>query len=194
MTDNKQAINKLIQEHERRLQKLKEKEARQGINTPVEILTEIEDIEEKLRALTQVKAQKIDDPYLSLIMAIAAIIIEPVGITLNINGSLVSGYIIGPDEYGDHWLDTIAEEGVNFGINPNVVEASRTTYIHLRDARFHPDSGDSIPPFHQPGIFWRGKLSALDGYALGRQTPNGWELPPHLMLKTAEDEAESFDE
>lgn len=41
-------IKKLIAEHNRRLQKLKEKEARFGLNTPPEILTEIEDIEAEL--------------------------------------------------------------------------------------------------------------------------------------------------
>jgi hypothetical protein len=44
-------INKLIAEHHRRLQKLKEKEARFGLNTPPEILTEIEDIEAELTSL-----------------------------------------------------------------------------------------------------------------------------------------------
>ena len=41
-------IQELITKHQRRLQKLKEKEATLGINTPAEVLTEIEDIEAKL--------------------------------------------------------------------------------------------------------------------------------------------------
>lgn len=44
-------VSKLITEHERRLQKLKEKKARFGINTPPEVLIEIEDIEEQIKLL-----------------------------------------------------------------------------------------------------------------------------------------------
>jgi len=44
-------IKRLITEHHRRLQHLKEKEARFGINTPSEILIEIEDIEATLEEL-----------------------------------------------------------------------------------------------------------------------------------------------
>ena len=44
-------IKKLIIEHERRLQKLKEREAKFGINVPVEIETEIEDIEAEIEKL-----------------------------------------------------------------------------------------------------------------------------------------------
>lgn len=43
--------NKIIQEKERRLQKLKERQAREGISTPPEVLIEIEDLERELAAL-----------------------------------------------------------------------------------------------------------------------------------------------
>ena len=36
-------IQKLITEHQRRLQKLRERQAKQGLSTPPEVLTEIED-------------------------------------------------------------------------------------------------------------------------------------------------------
>ena len=44
-------IKKLISKNERRLQKLKEQNAKMGLNTPAEILTEIEDIEAEIDAL-----------------------------------------------------------------------------------------------------------------------------------------------
>jgi formylglycine-generating enzyme required for sulfatase activity len=44
-------IQKLITEHRRRLQKLRERQAKQGINTPPEVLTEIEDIEAQIDRL-----------------------------------------------------------------------------------------------------------------------------------------------
>ena len=45
-------IRKLIHTHQRRLQKLKEKQAAMGINTPAEVSIEIEDIEAKLKELS----------------------------------------------------------------------------------------------------------------------------------------------
>jgi fructose-1,6-bisphosphatase/inositol monophosphatase family enzyme len=44
-------IKKLISEHNRRLQYLKEREAKTGLETPPHVLTEIEDIEEKIEQL-----------------------------------------------------------------------------------------------------------------------------------------------
>ena len=48
---NKDDLRKLIIEHQRRLQKLREQKARRGIDTPAEILIEIEDIEAKIEQL-----------------------------------------------------------------------------------------------------------------------------------------------
>ena len=49
---------KLIERHQRRLQKLQESRATQGISTPPEVLTEIEDIERELGKLRgQLEAQ-----------------------------------------------------------------------------------------------------------------------------------------
>lgn len=45
----KDDIRALITEHQRRLQKRKEQQARLGINTPPEILTEIDDIEAEIQ-------------------------------------------------------------------------------------------------------------------------------------------------
>lgn len=44
-------INKLIRSYKRRLQKLREEQATFGVSTPPHVLTEIEDIEEKLDEL-----------------------------------------------------------------------------------------------------------------------------------------------
>lgn len=46
-------IQDLINKNQRRLQKLKEKEAMLGVNTPPEILIEIEDIEEEIKSLRE---------------------------------------------------------------------------------------------------------------------------------------------
>lgn len=50
-------IQALIDKKQRRLQKLKEKEATLGINTPPEILTEMEDIELEIERLREERRQ-----------------------------------------------------------------------------------------------------------------------------------------
>lgn len=60
MSDQKE-IQQLIKHHRRRLQQLKELKARLGINTPPEVLTEIEDIEAEIKNLqAQLKGLRID--------------------------------------------------------------------------------------------------------------------------------------
>ncbi len=54
-------IQKLITEHQRRLQKLRVQQALQGTSTPPEILLEIEDIEAKLREL-EAELAKLEEP------------------------------------------------------------------------------------------------------------------------------------
>ncbi|MBI1879931.1 MAG: hypothetical protein HYR94_17210 [Chloroflexi bacterium] len=68
MTEITQGVEGIILAHQRRLQKLKEKQALLGINTPPQDLIEIEDIESRLKELEQ--AQKIDDPFLAWILII----------------------------------------------------------------------------------------------------------------------------
>ncbi len=57
MESDLERIAKLIEIHTRRLQNLKEKQARYGISTPSEICTEIEDIDDKLEKLKKEKAE-----------------------------------------------------------------------------------------------------------------------------------------
>ena len=42
----------------------------------------------------------------------------------------------------------------------------RPTYIHLRDARIYHPAGAPIPA--NQGVWWRGRLEAVDGFFLGR--------------------------
>jgi len=185
MTKQDQYPLDLIRERERRLQILEKRAATLGINTPPEVLMEIEDIREKLKESK--RALKIDDPLLSFLLAISVFTLTPVGITLTLNGLMVAGYLTTAQYYGQHFLDSLVEKGA-MSLNPEIAEASCTTHLHLRDARLYPISSGPIPPYDQPGIFWRGKLSAIDSYALGRPTATGWEVPPVLITKSNEDD------
>jgi hypothetical protein len=171
MTETIQGLEAIILNHKRRLQILKEKAAQFGISTPPEILTEIEDIESKLKELEQ--TQKIDDPFLALLLAIGIITINYVHITLTVNGVIVSGYIIGAKQYGEYLLNNTVTviEGSKLGVNSEVIDHANKTYLHLRDARLYPTNGGPIPPLNEPGMYWRGKLSAIESYAIGITNP-----------------------
>lgn len=171
MSETNQGIEAIINQLQRRLQKLHEKEALQGINTPAEVLIEIEDIQNRLKALQQ--TQKIDDPFLALALAIGIITTHQVRITLTINGVVVSGYVIGAKHYGEYLLNDLVTvvEGGSLGVDPKAVDRANKTHIHLRDARLYPTNGGPIPPLNEPGMYWRGKLSAIESYAIGTTKP-----------------------
>ena len=169
MTETTQGVEAIIQKYQRRLQKLKEKQATLGINTSPEDLIEIEDIESKLKELEQ--TQQIDDPFLALMLSIGIITVNYVHITLTINGVIVSGYVTGAKQYGEYLLNNLMTGEGKLGVNPDVVDRSNKTHIHLRDARLYPTSGGPIPPLDQPGMYWKGKLSAVESYAIRESNP-----------------------
>jgi len=114
------------------------------------------------------------------------------GLTLCVGGVLVSGALIGGREYFEGFAGEVAsgvadpavarkareffrspaalyqpEEGRPGGAKVSSV-ADPLSYIHLKAARFFTASGEPIPVNH--GGYWRGKLSAVDGFVLGLQT------------------------
>lgn len=171
MNETHQGIEKIIHQHRRRLQILKERKAQLGVNTPPEVLTEIEDIESQLEEIKQ--AQKIDDPFLALALTIGIVTTNYVKITLTINGVVVSGYVIGAKQYGEYLLNnlTTVVEGGPIGVKSEIADQANKTHIHLRDARLYPTNGGPIPPLDEPGVYWRGKLSAIESYAIETTKP-----------------------
>jgi hypothetical protein len=115
------------------------------------------------------------------------------GLTLCVGGVLVSGALIGGREYFEGFADDVAtavadptiagkvreffrspaamyrqEEGrAGEAIDPEMAEP--LSYIHLKRPRFLTANGKPIPG--KNGNYWRGKLSAVDGFVLGLQEP-----------------------
>lgn len=104
-----------------------------------------------------------------------------IGVTLNIGGGLVSGMLIGMDQYFEGFA-------LDFGSGISDPEASRDiqdsfsrlgqpkpqdedafiyppNYIHLKDAKFFHNAGNPIPA--NRGVWWRGRLTQIDGFSLG---------------------------
>jgi hypothetical protein len=58
-----------------------------------------------------------------------------------------------------------AESEEQLGIEGDEAIKRVPGFIHLRDARFFHNSGQPMPA--NRGIWWRGRLSAVDGFSLG---------------------------
>lgn len=171
MTDTNQGVQAIIVEHQRRLQKLKEKQARLGIDTPPQVLTEIEDIENELEELEQIKEQEIGDAFLSYILAIGMITTNRVYIVLTLSGAIVSGYVIGARQFGEYILNTSMIGDGKIGVKTELVEKSNKTYIHLKDAQFYSVKSGQALFLEKSGLYWRGKLSEIESYAVNITNP-----------------------
>jgi hypothetical protein len=93
-------------------------------------------------------------------------------ITLTIGGILVSGFIVSRKEFlmSDDlifrrvWERFLAPEVAA----PPPLEDGKDEpqkFIHLRDTKFFTPDHRPIPTDH--GVYWRGRLSAVDGFFLG---------------------------
>ena len=108
-----------------------------------------------------------------------------IGLSLNVGGLIISGTPCGGKEYfyefgkqlGDGMYPENADSAEEFAaaykkIGDDVYSESEITpnpasYIHMKNALFFSPKGDSIPSNAQ-GALWRGKVSDVDGFSLGR--------------------------
>lgn len=106
-----------------------------------------------------------------------------IGVTLNVGGSLISGDLVSGREYfenvGREFNESLGRgpdapglfddlAAVYKGQDDEQEEATKvvTQYIHLRGAKMYHPGQQPIPA--NRGIWWRGRLSAIDGFALGK--------------------------
>ena len=97
-------------------------------------------------------------------------------ITLNVNGAIVTGTTISAKEYFDTLSDSIgdgnevaqklSEELANAGQSLEDASDTQTNFIHLKNTKVY--LGDSKPTPSQGKIIWRGKISEVDGFFLGK--------------------------
>ncbi|MFL9590437.1 gas vesicle accessory protein GvpU [Aeromonas schubertii] len=101
-----------------------------------------------------------------------------IGITLNVNGSLITGHLISGKEYYDYLAAELGKQSENvfamalsdgmnrlsevYGNNNRLAEM-RTAFIHLKNAR--QVMGKEFIPNN--GAYWRVKLCDVSGYTLG---------------------------
>jgi hypothetical protein len=121
--------------------------------------------------------------------------VHEVGVTLCVGGSLVTGKLVGVQAYfegiagefaktakgskADELKASISRLGSGYSArtgdklyDPEKRNDPRTwtNYVHLKDARVIGASEAPIPA--NRGVWWRGRLSAIDGFFLGELKPD----------------------
>ncbi|WP_095407437.1 gas vesicle accessory protein GvpU [Pseudobacillus wudalianchiensis] len=97
-------------------------------------------------------------------------------ITLNIKGAVVTGTIISAQEYfdrlsrlfedGDEVAQMLSEQLEDAGEAAHAQDNAEAYFIHMKDTKVY--CGDSKPTPSKGEILWRGKLSEIDGFFLGK--------------------------
>lgn len=117
------------------------------------------------------------DPLLQWLVDISNRSNQSFLVTLTVGGNLVSGLLISLDEYLDEWAAQASgqinhQESALF-VKDTVLgwkvdktqKQPAAQLIHLKDAEVFTSNGRPIAP---GGVLWRGKISSVDGFNLGR--------------------------
>ena len=127
-----------------------------------------------------------------------------IGITLQMDGFLVSGFLVNGGKYFEGFSsEFVTETAAHFGAGEALesIQSAFSTYanmyapkegdeaavdtanyIHLQDARFFNTSGAPIP--NNRGMWWRGRISEVNGFILG--TLNAQDATESAELATEE--------
>ncbi|KMJ57773.1 gas vesicle protein GvpU [Bacillus sp. LL01] len=97
-------------------------------------------------------------------------------ITLNVNGAVISGTLIPAKDYfetmsetfedGNEVAQKISDQLAAAGESFESSKEAEANFIHLKNTKVY--CGDSKPTPSEGKILWRGKLSEVDGFFLGR--------------------------
>ncbi|TMU83941.1 gas vesicle protein GvpU [Bacillus sp. BHET2] len=97
-------------------------------------------------------------------------------ITLNIKGAVITGTLVSAKEYFDSLSETfedgsdvaqkLSEELAKAGESVDANQSDEAHFIHLKNTKVY--CGDSKPTPSKGKIMWRGKISEVDGFFLGK--------------------------
>jgi hypothetical protein len=128
------------------------------------------------------------DHFLRFLVTIVDKADVEVGVTLNVGGLLVSGLLVGYDKYAEGVVSQLKEAGGSKEANAFLEEAFKryaevfsdeggddpvsqldmdTPYVHLGEARFFAPGSTPLPI---EGVWWRGRLSEVEGFMPGTLT------------------------
>jgi hypothetical protein len=97
-------------------------------------------------------------------------------ITLNVKGAVITGTLVSAKEYFDSLSETfedgsdvaqkLSEELARAGESVEENQSTEAHFIHLKNTKVY--CGDSKPTPSKGKIMWRGKISEVDGFFLGK--------------------------
>ena len=97
-------------------------------------------------------------------------------ITMNVKGAVITGTMISAKEYfrslsesfedGNDIAQMLSEQLNQAGEVAQNSDDTEANFLHMKDTRVY--CGDSKPTPSKGQILWRGKLSEIDGFFLGR--------------------------
>lgn len=113
-----------------------------------------------------------------------------IGITLNVKGLLITGFIISQATYfeqltegirgtkGDAETRSILGDFLSDLKAPLLKKAEKSgkdfpRFIHLRNVKIYPSEGRGMPTFGH--ALWRGNLESIDGFSLGEMVPASFD-------------------
>jgi len=106
-----------------------------------------------------------------------------IGLTVITHGFLVSGDLVGGKEYfsgfGEDYTSGVKDDETKKSILKNFKDVGEKvygsekldtmtdpSYIHIKGAKFFHPNGNPIPG--NRGVWWRGRLSEISGFSLGK--------------------------
>jgi hypothetical protein len=105
------------------------------------------------------------------------------GVTLQVSGLLVSGYLVSGKAYfeavGQQIISGVAQNAAladqmrkmfatfesAYPNDPNQIERPVPQFVHLQNARFYSTDGTPVPS--NEGVWWRGRISEISGIVIG---------------------------
>lgn len=115
------------------------------------------------------------DPVLLLLAGLANQGLVTLGITLNVNGLIVTGITASMQDYFAGLQEEARNAGADVGVTlfGSVLSAYEehaardkfTDFLHLRDARILRGDGYYLT---NRGVWWRGRIDSIDGFFLGQ--------------------------
>lgn len=97
-------------------------------------------------------------------------------ITLNVNGAVITGTLVSAKDYfnalsetfegGNEVAQKLSEQLEKAGEAAQSNDDSEAHFIHMKETKVY--CGDSKPTPSKGDILWRGKLSEVDGFFLGK--------------------------
>jgi hypothetical protein len=90
------------------------------------------------------------------------------GVTLQVSGLLVSGYLVSGKAYFEatgQMRKMFATFESAYPNDPSQTDRPVPQFVHLQNARFYSTNGTPVPS--NAGVWWRGRISEISGIVVG---------------------------